>query len=149
MHFSIQRTHVHLLVEANSKGDSRRGMQGFQISAAKHLNAAISKGKPGPRRWETLFPVDGDGAGADRMCGTTLGGERLLCWRSGDHALVCDLRTQLVQRLRDAVHRPDARWTLLCESLYISCLFVIGARATGGGCWLPTSVPLRVTGRLR
>ena len=46
-----------LLVEAN-KGDSRRGMQGFQIPVAKHLNAAISKGKPGPRRWGTLFPVD-------------------------------------------------------------------------------------------
>jgi len=31
-------------------------MQGFQISAAKHLNAAISKGKPGPRRRGTVFP---------------------------------------------------------------------------------------------
>src|SRR5262245_3389436 len=47
---SIQRTHVHLLVEANDKLALARGMQGFQISAAKHLNAAISKGKPGPRR---------------------------------------------------------------------------------------------------
>ena len=32
------------------------GMQGFQISAAKHLNAAISKGRPGPRRRGTVFP---------------------------------------------------------------------------------------------
>ena len=31
-------------------------MQGFQISAAKHLNAAISKGKPGPRRRAVVFP---------------------------------------------------------------------------------------------
>jgi hypothetical protein len=31
-------------------------MQGFQISAAKHLNAAISKGKLGPRRRGTVFP---------------------------------------------------------------------------------------------
>jgi hypothetical protein len=31
-------------------------MQGFQISAAKHLNAAIRKGKPGPRRRGTVFP---------------------------------------------------------------------------------------------
>ena len=44
VHLSIQRTHVHLLVEANSKGNSRRGMQGFQISAAKHLNAAFTAG---------------------------------------------------------------------------------------------------------
>src|SRR5215510_3516792 len=50
IHLSIQRTHVHLLVEASDKGALARGMQGFQISAAKHLNAAISKGKPGPRR---------------------------------------------------------------------------------------------------
>jgi len=32
------------------------GMQGFQISAAKHLNAAISKGRPGPRRRGAVFP---------------------------------------------------------------------------------------------
>jgi len=53
---SIQRTHVHLLVEADDKEALARGMQGFQISAAKHLNAAISKGKPGPRRRGAVFP---------------------------------------------------------------------------------------------
>jgi REP element-mobilizing transposase RayT len=56
VHLSIQRTHVHLLVEANHKDALASGMQGFQISAAKHLNAAISKGKPGPRRRGTVFP---------------------------------------------------------------------------------------------
>src|SRR5262249_11863139 len=50
VHVSIQRTHVHLLVEANHKRALASGMQGFQISAAKHLNAAISNGKPAPRR---------------------------------------------------------------------------------------------------
>src|SRR5258708_464222 len=45
---SIQRTHIHLLVEAKHKAALAAGMQGFQISAAKHLNAAISKGRPGP-----------------------------------------------------------------------------------------------------
>jgi REP element-mobilizing transposase RayT len=53
---SIQRTHLHLLVEANDKAALARGMQGFQISAARHLNAAISKGKPGPRRRGVVFP---------------------------------------------------------------------------------------------
>ncbi|HEX7843170.1 MAG TPA: transposase, partial [Kofleriaceae bacterium] len=48
VHLSIQRTHLHLLVETNPKDALASGMQGFQISAAKHLNAAISKGKPGP-----------------------------------------------------------------------------------------------------
>jgi REP element-mobilizing transposase RayT len=53
---SIQRRHVHLLVEANDKRALAAGMQGFQISAAKHLNAAISKGRPGPRRRGAVFP---------------------------------------------------------------------------------------------
>src|ERR1700704_3994289 len=56
VHVSIQRTHVHLLVEADGKAALASGMQGFQISAAKHLNAAISKGKPGPRRRGSVFP---------------------------------------------------------------------------------------------
>jgi REP element-mobilizing transposase RayT len=56
VHLSIQRTHVHLLVEANDKAALASGMQGFQISAAKHLNAEISKGKAGPRRRGTVFP---------------------------------------------------------------------------------------------
>ena len=56
VHLSIQRTHVHLLVEAKGKAALASGMQGFQISAAKHLNAAISKGRPGPRRRGTVFP---------------------------------------------------------------------------------------------
>src|ERR1043166_3300331 len=56
VHLSIQRTHLHLIVEANDKAALASGMQGFQISAAKHLNAAISRGKPGPRRRGTVFP---------------------------------------------------------------------------------------------
>src|SRR5262245_61539807 len=56
VHLSIQRNHIHLLVEAKHKQALASGMQGFQISAAKHLNAAISKGKPGPRRRGVVFP---------------------------------------------------------------------------------------------
>jgi REP element-mobilizing transposase RayT len=56
VHLSIQRNHIHLLVEADDKRALASGMQGFQISAAKHLNAAISKGKPGPRRRGIVFP---------------------------------------------------------------------------------------------
>lgn len=42
VHLSIQRTHVHLIVEADHKTALSRGMQSFQISAAKHLNRAFS-----------------------------------------------------------------------------------------------------------
>ena len=40
---SIQGTHIHLLVEADDKQALSKGMQAFTISAAKHINAAISK----------------------------------------------------------------------------------------------------------
>jgi REP element-mobilizing transposase RayT len=56
VHLSIQRTHIHLLVEAKHEQALASGMQGFQISAAKHLNAAISKGKSRPRRRGSVFP---------------------------------------------------------------------------------------------
>jgi REP element-mobilizing transposase RayT len=56
VHLSIQRNHLHLLVEADDKIALASGMQGFQISAAKHLNAAISQDRPGPRRRGAVFP---------------------------------------------------------------------------------------------
>jgi REP element-mobilizing transposase RayT len=42
VHLSIQGNHVHLLAEADHRTALARGMQAFQISAAKHINAAIS-----------------------------------------------------------------------------------------------------------
>jgi putative transposase len=42
IHLSIQRTHVHMLVEADNKLALSRGMQSFQISAAKHINREYS-----------------------------------------------------------------------------------------------------------
>ena len=53
---SVQRTHIHLIVEANDKLALAKGMQGFQISAAKHLNAAISAAVRQPRRRGAVFP---------------------------------------------------------------------------------------------
>jgi REP element-mobilizing transposase RayT len=43
VHISIQGNHVHLMIEADNRRELSCGMRGFQISAAKHLNAAISK----------------------------------------------------------------------------------------------------------
>jgi len=42
IHISIQSNHVHLIVEADHKLALSRGMQSFQISAAKQLNRALS-----------------------------------------------------------------------------------------------------------
>jgi REP element-mobilizing transposase RayT len=45
VHISLQRDHVHLLVEAEDKAALARGMQGFTISAARHVNTALGDGK--------------------------------------------------------------------------------------------------------
>jgi REP element-mobilizing transposase RayT len=52
VHISLQRNHVHLLCEADHKIALSRGMQSFQISAAKHINAAlaITNIRPGCRK---------------------------------------------------------------------------------------------------
>jgi len=55
VHLSLQRTHIHMLVEAADRRALARGMQSFQISAAKQLNRAISKDRPGPRRRGRVF----------------------------------------------------------------------------------------------
>ena len=55
VHVSLQRTHVHLIVEAEHKAALARGMQGFAISAAKHINSALLD-RRGKRRTGTVFP---------------------------------------------------------------------------------------------
>ena len=49
VHMSIQRNHVHLIVEADHKEALSRGMQGFSISAAKRVNSTITE-RTGVRR---------------------------------------------------------------------------------------------------
>jgi REP element-mobilizing transposase RayT len=50
VHISLQRDHVHMLVEADTKLALARGMQGFQISAARHINTALGADKYRRRR---------------------------------------------------------------------------------------------------
>jgi REP element-mobilizing transposase RayT len=56
VHLSLQRTHVHLIVEAHDKRALAVGMQGFQISAAKQLNHALAAVRGGAARRGTVFP---------------------------------------------------------------------------------------------
>jgi REP element-mobilizing transposase RayT len=42
VHLSIEGTHIHLLVEAQHRRALTTGIRAFEISAAKHLNAAFS-----------------------------------------------------------------------------------------------------------
>jgi REP element-mobilizing transposase RayT len=53
VHLSIQHNHVHLLVEADDKRALARGMQGFQISAARNINTALAV--DGRRRRGSVF----------------------------------------------------------------------------------------------
>jgi REP element-mobilizing transposase RayT len=54
VHFSVQGTHLHLIIEAENRMAIARGMQGFQISAARAINAAITK-RTGVRRTGQVF----------------------------------------------------------------------------------------------
>ena len=54
VHVSIQRTHVHMLVEAKNKLALARGMQGFQISAARNINTALGADKYRRRRGQVF-----------------------------------------------------------------------------------------------
>jgi REP element-mobilizing transposase RayT len=49
VHVSVQGTHVHVLCEAADKLALARGIQGFQIAAAKALNRVVSKRAAEPR----------------------------------------------------------------------------------------------------
>src|SRR5712691_5304633 len=53
VHISLQRTHVHMLVEAEHKAALARGMQGFVISAARNINTVLGDGVR--RRRGTVF----------------------------------------------------------------------------------------------
>jgi hypothetical protein len=55
VHISIQWTHIHMIVEASNATALSRGMQAFQISAAKHINRELTITR-GERRRGTVFP---------------------------------------------------------------------------------------------
>jgi REP element-mobilizing transposase RayT len=97
VHASLQRTHVHLLVEADDKRALASGLQGFQISAARHLNAAISKRRPGPRRRGTVFP--------DRYHATVITSPR-----QARHSLAYVLSN--FRRHKEDFIAPASRWTI-------------------------------------
>ncbi len=55
VHVSVQSNHIHLLCEATDKLALARGVQGFQISAAKHLNGEVSE-RTGEKCRGQVFP---------------------------------------------------------------------------------------------
>jgi REP element-mobilizing transposase RayT len=55
VHASVQGDHIHMMVEAATKDAISRGMRGFEISAAMHINNAVTR-RTGERRRGTVFP---------------------------------------------------------------------------------------------
>jgi len=49
VHMSIQRDHIHLIVEADNKAALSKGVRGFSISSARQINKAITE-RGGDRR---------------------------------------------------------------------------------------------------
>jgi len=56
VHASVQQTHIHLIVEADSKKALSNGVRGFSISAARQINKAITA-RGGD--WRTGRVIDG------------------------------------------------------------------------------------------
>jgi len=54
-HYSIQRTHIHLIIEAGDKMALARGMQGFGISTARHINRELGPWRGKQRRKGSVF----------------------------------------------------------------------------------------------
>jgi putative transposase len=54
VHMSIQHNHVHLIVEADGKRALSKGVWGFEVSAARHINRAIGE-HTGTRRRCSVF----------------------------------------------------------------------------------------------
>ncbi len=76
VHLSIQHNHLHLLVEADDKMALARGMQAFQISAARRINAAVSKGRSKDAGWWQAARAGGSRAGGSCAGGSCAGGSR-------------------------------------------------------------------------
>ncbi len=55
VHASIQGTHLHLMVETDDERTLASGMKGFQVSAARAINRALSK-RRGVLRRGAVFP---------------------------------------------------------------------------------------------
>ena len=107
IHVSIQRTHVHLLVEAESTHALARGMQGFQISAARRINTALGPDQIRRRRGPVF---------ADRYHLTVITSPRqarnalaytLLNWRKHGEDRTGLPRTWLIDPFSSGISFPD------------------------------------------
>src|SRR5262245_23850293 len=110
VHFSVQTNHIHLLCEADNKEALASGMKGFQISAAKRLNAVLSK----RRRTKILGQVFADRYHVEAL-GSPTQTRRALCYvlnnwrRHHRHHHETGLYDDRIDPYSTAIHFPGWR----------------------------------------
>lgn len=108
VHVSIQGAHLHLLVEGKNKRLLAAGLQGFQVSAAKYLNAAFGKMTGGPARRGTVFP---DRYHAEIVTSPTQARRALsyllLNWRKHREDMVAPMNQWMVDWFSSSAMFPD------------------------------------------
>ncbi|MGN6110867.1 MAG: transposase [Kofleriaceae bacterium] len=107
VHMSIQGDRAHLIVEAEHKLALSRGMQGFQVSAAKRINAAIGN-RTGQRRAGAVFPQRYHARALTSPCAVRGAIVYVLnSWRLHGEDLAPSLRTWRVDPYSTGVYFPD------------------------------------------
>ncbi len=107
IHISIQATHIHLIVEAETKKALARGMQGFQVSVARHVNTVLGVDKFRRRRG----PVFADRYHVVVICSPTQARHTLSYvvnnWRKHQEDRISQPRIWLVDPFSSGVSFPD------------------------------------------
>jgi hypothetical protein len=107
VHCSVQSTHLHLLVEAESKLALSRGMQGFQISLARNINTVLGTDTHRRRRGRVF---------ADRYHVVVIRSPRqarnaiayvLSNWRKHHEDRHGEAKSWLIDRFSSAISFPD------------------------------------------
>jgi REP element-mobilizing transposase RayT len=116
VHISLQRTHLHMLVEAATTEALSRGMQGLLISAARRINRAIAKATNTPHGG-TVFPdrYHARVIGSPRQCRNAIA-YVLNNWRRHGEDHVAQARTWKLDPMSSAVSftgwREQARFAV-------------------------------------
>jgi hypothetical protein len=107
VHVSVQRTHIHLLVEAENKLALARGLQGFQLSVARNVNTVLGIDEYRRRRG----PVFADRYHLEVITSPTRARNALaylLCnWRKHGEDQSDEARTWLVDPFSSGFSFPD------------------------------------------
>ena len=141
VHVSIERSHIHFIIEASDRMALARGMKALEISAARHINRAFSKHRSQRRRGQVFCDrYDSEPITNRRQARNTLA-YVLNNWRKHGEHRVPELRGFQIDPFSSALgfdgwREPiDARWPPTYEPLPVwkprSWLLTTGWRMYG------------------